>query len=235
MMFTKNTHGFTLIELLIVVAIIAILAAIAVPNFLEAQTRSKVSRAASDLRTMATGLEAYFVDNNDYPYAQSLTGQPWLAPGGMPFLNNAGDKVGGLTSPVAYLSSLPDDSFKHPIGSGINITAPLYYEKAGFGYMNGMRTSMTVNVPAEAVGEYNNLYGTGPDTPVAQVADTPQRWVLYSIGPDLDFRLKEFPSGTVITNSRYNLNNRYDPTNGTISGGNVMRFPGGRTYPGINN
>ena len=56
--------AFTLIELLIVVAIIAILAAIAVPNFLEAQTRAKVSRVQSDLRTLATGIESYTVDNN---------------------------------------------------------------------------------------------------------------------------------------------------------------------------
>ncbi len=60
--------GFTLIELLIVVAIIAILAAIAVPNFLEAQVRSKVSRAKSDMRTMATALESYIVDHNNPPY-----------------------------------------------------------------------------------------------------------------------------------------------------------------------
>ena len=57
----------TLIELLIVVAIIAILAAIAVPNFLEAQTRSKVSRVLADMRSMKTAMEAYFVDNNTYP------------------------------------------------------------------------------------------------------------------------------------------------------------------------
>jgi prepilin-type N-terminal cleavage/methylation domain-containing protein len=62
----RKVKGFTLIELLIVVAIIAILAAIAVPNFLEAQVRSKVSRAKSDLRTIATGLEAYFTDFNMY-------------------------------------------------------------------------------------------------------------------------------------------------------------------------
>ena len=59
--------AFTLIELLIVVAIIAILAAIAVPNFLEAQTRSKISRAKSDERSIATAIEAYVVDYNKLP------------------------------------------------------------------------------------------------------------------------------------------------------------------------
>ncbi|MCD6386035.1 prepilin-type N-terminal cleavage/methylation domain-containing protein, partial [Candidatus Sumerlaeota bacterium] len=65
----KRKGGFTLIELLIVVAIIAILALIAVPNFLEAQTRSKVAQVKANMRTVATGLESYFVDNNHYPPA----------------------------------------------------------------------------------------------------------------------------------------------------------------------
>src|SRR5437870_12866546 len=59
--------GFTLIELLIVVAIIAILAAIAIPNFLAAQVRAKVSRAKAEMRTLATAIESYEVDNNRYP------------------------------------------------------------------------------------------------------------------------------------------------------------------------
>ena len=60
-------NAFTLIELLIVVAIIAILAAIAVPNFLAAQTRARVSRVLADFRTITTGLEAYRADYTGYP------------------------------------------------------------------------------------------------------------------------------------------------------------------------
>ncbi|MGA1014570.1 MAG: prepilin-type N-terminal cleavage/methylation domain-containing protein, partial [Limisphaerales bacterium] len=90
---TSRSHAFTLIELLIVVAIIAILAAIAVPNFLEAQTRAKVARVKTDLRTLAFATEAYIVDFNEPP----------------PF-SNAFQKYGSytqvlypLTTPVAYL------------------------------------------------------------------------------------------------------------------------------------
>src|ERR1041385_5635410 len=98
----SRRHGFTLIELLIVVAIIAILAAIAVPNFLEAQTRSKVSRVKADMRSIATALESYQVDWNTYPYdGYSTTG----GPGGLPGEYNYWYLNKMVTTPQAYLTT----------------------------------------------------------------------------------------------------------------------------------
>jgi general secretion pathway protein G len=65
----RREKGFTLIELLIVVAIIGIIAAIAVPNLLTAIQRSKRSRTAADIRAIGTALGSYLVDYNHYPTA----------------------------------------------------------------------------------------------------------------------------------------------------------------------
>jgi type IV pilus assembly protein PilA len=63
----RNRKGFTLIELLIVVAIIGILAAIAIPQFSSYREKAYHSASASDLKNIKTGLEAYSADNQVYP------------------------------------------------------------------------------------------------------------------------------------------------------------------------
>ena len=62
----KDQKGFTLIELMIVIAIIGILAAIAIPQFNAYRKRSYNSSAVADLRNAATAQEAYFVDESTY-------------------------------------------------------------------------------------------------------------------------------------------------------------------------
>jgi len=66
--FRKNEKGFTLIELLIVVAIIGILAAIAIPQFSSYRQKAYNSAAQSDVKNAKTSLEATFADNQAYPY-----------------------------------------------------------------------------------------------------------------------------------------------------------------------
>src|SRR5256712_8601217 len=63
----RDSRGFTLIELLIVVAIIAILAAILIPNFLRARAQAQVPATKGNLKNVATALESYFVDSASYP------------------------------------------------------------------------------------------------------------------------------------------------------------------------
>jgi prepilin-type N-terminal cleavage/methylation domain-containing protein len=108
----RQRSAFTLVELLIVIGIIAILALIALPNFLEAQVRAKVARAKSDMRSLATAVEAYAVDNNRYapPVA-------YLGPGPNYGIEDPSqDEYRAfipprVTTPVAYISSLVPDAF----------------------------------------------------------------------------------------------------------------------------
>ncbi len=91
--------GFTLIELLIVVAIIAILAAIAVPNFMEAQMRAKIVSVKADMKNIVNAQELYRSDNGDYV---PDTGTNWVTDYNSLF---------ALSTPVAYIVKVPTNPF----------------------------------------------------------------------------------------------------------------------------
>src|ERR1700712_4717554 len=63
---STDEEGFTLIELLVVILIIGILAAIAIPSFLNQKGKGEDSKAKADARTTQTALETYYTDNQDY-------------------------------------------------------------------------------------------------------------------------------------------------------------------------
>jgi len=203
----KRKSAFTLIELLIVVAIIAILAAIAVPNFLEAQVRSKVSRAQSDMRTLVTALESYVIDNNTYPDA----GAP-PSPGAPPIkigLDFSRASLEMLSTPISYITSGKLDD---PFAKGSADTR--YY-----GYANCQAAvdhaptlpAVSISVGDE-VGRFLN-----------------HRYVLQSVGPDtINFALagtaeQNFPLAYAELTSETAYGFYYDPTNGTVSVGDIVR------------
>ncbi len=178
----SNKKGFTLIELLIVVAIIAILAAIAIPNFLAAQTRAKVSRAKGELQSLATALESYFVDNNEYPWCVE------------PFVTAPQYVPNVITTPIAYLSS---NSFLDPFRAPDSAATYMRYR-----YMEVDSLYIKGSAAAEA---YGSFYG---------------KWRLSSSGPDRIFG----PTGYLSYQGySYNILFPYDPTNGTVSNGDIMR------------
>ena len=79
-----NRKGFTLIELLIVVVIIGILAAIAIPKFASTKQKAYVAAMKSDLRNLTTAQEAYFADSLKYIITGVATNLPPGAPVGFP-------------------------------------------------------------------------------------------------------------------------------------------------------
>jgi len=194
--------GFTLIELLIVVAIIAILAAIAVPNFLEAQTRSKVSRSLSDLRSIATGMEAYYTDNNKYPpgWINPLNPSNVAAGGPTDLISPRAERLAVLTTPVVWISTLPFDPFL--VGKELGPNQVFSYWQPA--HADGHRLNGAFNTPLlfqDVEGE-DLRYG---------------RYVLTSSGPDQTVEPPEhqLPGATLAV---------YDPTNGVQSTGEIWRF-----------
>ncbi|MBN1476933.1 prepilin-type N-terminal cleavage/methylation domain-containing protein [Candidatus Sumerlaeota bacterium] len=187
-------RAFTLIELLIVVAIIAILAAIALPNFLEAQTRAKVARVHADLRTLIGAIEAYRVDHNRYP-PHSGTG-PYVD---FPFTHPVSLRLIPLTTPVAYITSIPQDPY-----------SPVRIDEAPGAdpFAAKYDTYDLVTVP-DTSGHGSEISSGG-------------MWRIMSPGPDLIQAFGGLPANTSYTEANVNGVD-YDPTNGTRSVGELVR------------
>ena len=225
-------RGFTLIELLIVVGIIAILSAIAVPNFLEAQTRAQVARVRNDLRAIATGAETYRVDNNGYPegtdspdgYEPAV--RAVLEPYGLThkyygFRLRKGDlHVGtdffGLTTPIAYMNNLPNDPFVKGCENWAYCYRPAKNSRDGYVLTSIGPDGDYLGLNNDGIGNTNmaNPLSTTHDQ---RLGDISERAVIHCIEGD---------GGPGMTYGRmrgYLEDLSYDPTNGTTSSGDVYR------------
>jgi prepilin-type N-terminal cleavage/methylation domain-containing protein len=185
----RNTKGFTLIELLIVVAIIAILAAIAIPNFLAAQIRAKVSRARGELRTIAVALESYYVDNNVYPDDIDYP-WPWYVPS-------------VVTTPIAYIT---DNQMADPFRATLNLLNDPRARR--YRYLNYLAENNGHWAPGTSAS------WPGYDYPNAKLGQIKYGgWRLSSSGPDMTAG----PGYGMADDSIY------DPSNGTVSYGDLIR------------
>jgi prepilin-type N-terminal cleavage/methylation domain-containing protein len=210
---TRRIPGFSIIEMLIVVAIIAILTAVAVPNYINAKLRSEISRVKADLRTMAVAVESYSTDyGKPPPHSAGLAGTPFDylyafgAGGGTATLTYA------ITTPVAYLPTfMMEDPFVQgdpTIGIDERVYTYVAYQWKWPEYV----TSAGFSSRADAVADGGSERWTG-----IQWKAVYGKWKVLSVGPDRNYY------NSVPTSNGPWVAIPYDPTNGLTSLGNIVR------------
>jgi len=162
--------AFTLIELMTVMTIISILAAIAVPNFLNAGIRAKATRSLADQQVIVWALEMYSIDRDVYPPNRES---------GKSSVND----LNPLTAPVPYILSLPNDPFLFPKDQdpGEFIDSKRGGNR-GYFYINliqamGKRFSLS---PYNRSGSANYVvYGLGPKYITEGQPQQPETFITY--------------------------------------------------------
>lgn len=207
----REMKAFTLIELLIVVSVTSILAMIALPNYMEAQTRAKVSVARSDLRTISAALEVYAMDHHVYPPTRPVFPHD-------PLGVFAVDQLHVLTRPVDYLGG---GGLVDPFG---DVRRQGYFNQDDYRWqaVNPRRSYLYFN--------YVDLARSW-EMPCLSLRGA----AILSLGPDRVDSLGAYrPFSNDCFKLMYELDNlvihpintMYDPTNGTTSNGDVARFTG---------
>lgn len=214
------TKGFTLIELLIVIAIILILIAIALPNFLEAQIRAKVANSSAELRTIETAMASYFTEQGRHMADGWEMNNLGLDPSGGYPTGGEGSNIiySQLTTPVAYVTDIPVDEFQvasiavDSAGNGLAardkaLVHYRYYSEGWKCAAAGGRLTQGSCVGAHLFDPKTEYLGN---------------WIFLSPGPNGEHNYGEWAMSRGVLNA--GSPRTYSATNGTKSHGDIVRW-----------